>query len=591
MTTLAQTLRGRARRGAPGRDGRGRGSWGRGSWGRRASGGRNRGRQEAPARLAGGTLTGTMLAARLALRRSRWFWLVWVLALTALLPATASAYTELVPAGPVGRATVAALEGNPTMRAMLGPPYDLLTAGGFTMWRVGTFVAAAAAMMAALGVIRATRAEEDDGRVELLRAGAIGRHAPLAGALVVAFGGCGVLAALVAATMAAAAPPTAGALATGLGIGLVGAVWAGVGAVGAQLAASARSARFIALGALGAAYALRAVADGASDDSSWTPLRWLSPVEWAALTRPYAEERWWVLLLPLALTGVLTAAAFALESRRDHGAGLRPPRPGPARADTGVFGLTGVESLVRRLERPAILGWGLGLTLFALVIGTLTGTIGELLADNPQLADLFRRMGQGEGVLRDTYYATMLGILVVVVAIFAATLILRVRQEEDNGHLELLGSTATSRSRLLLAHVVPALVAPTLLFVACGALLAVAAAADGGGPGLVGQLAWAALALAPGLWLTVGVGTALVGWAPRLTPLLWALLGWSLFATWVGDLLDLPRVLLDATPFAALPRLPAEAMAWGPVAAETALAAALIGLGLLGWRRRDLGRG
>ena len=580
MTTLARlkALHAGTRRGARGRNGR--------NWGRR-----HRGRHEAPPRLAGGTLTGTMLAARLALRRSRWFWLVWVLALTALLPVTASAYAELVPAGPVGQTTVTALQHNPTMRAMLGPPYDLLTAGGFTMWRVGTFVAAAAAMMAALGVIRATRAEEEDGRVELLRAGAIGRHAPLAGALVVALGACGVLAALVTATMAAAAPPITGALGTGLGIGLVGAVWAGVGAVGAQIAASARSARFTALGALGAAYVLRAVADGAGDDSPLTRLRWLSPVEWAALTRPYAGERWWVLLLPVALTGVLTAVAFALESRRDHGAGLRASRPGPARAGTGVLGLTGVESLVRRLERPAILGWALGMSLFALVIGTLAGTVDELLADNPRLAELFRRMGQGAEVLRDTYYATILGILVVVLAIFAAALILRVRQEEDNGHLELLGSTATSRSRLLLAHVVPALVAPTVVFVACGALLAVAAAVGGGGLGLVGQLAGAALALAPGLWLTVGVGTALVGWVPQLTPLLWGLLGWSLFATWVGGLLDLPQVLLDATPFAALPRLPGEAMAWGPVVAETVLAAALIGLGLLGWRRRDLGRG
>ena len=134
-------------------------------------------------------------------------------------------------------------------------------------------------------------------------------------------------------------------------------------------------------------------------------------------------------------------------------------------------------------------------------------------------------------------------------------------QPRDLGHLVVLEVLDVTDDRSVHQplddepHVVPALVAPTLLFVACGALLAVAAAADGGGPGLVGQLAWAALALAPGLWLTVGVGTALVGWAPRLTPLLWALLGWSLFATWVGDLLDLPRVLLDATPFAALPRL------------------------------------
>ena len=115
------------------------------------------------------------------LRRSRWFWLVWILALWVTIPATVSRYAELVPDTEVGRLTTAALAANPTMRAMLGPPFELLNAGGFVMWRVGTFVAAAAGVMAALGVIRATRAEEEEGRTELLRSGIVGRHTPLGG--------------------------------------------------------------------------------------------------------------------------------------------------------------------------------------------------------------------------------------------------------------------------------------------------------------------------------------------------------------------------------------------------------------------------
>ena len=99
----------------------------------------------------------------------------------------------------------------------------------------------------------------------------------------------------------------------------------------------------------------------------------------------------------------------------------------------------------------------------------------------------------------------------------------------------------------------------------------------------------AGLALVPGIWVVVGVAMVLHGWAPRWVSLGWALVGWSLFIVWIGEILNLPSWLIQLTPFAALPRMPAEAMAWTPVLIESALAIALVGLGLAGYRRRDIG--
>lgn len=542
----------------------------------------SRGRHEA---VRGGQLAGTGLMARLGLRRGRWFWLLWVLALWAVMPATVSAYATLIPDPQTGAATVAALAANPTMRAMLGPPFDLLTAGGFTMWRVGTFAAGAAAMMGALGVIRATRAEEEDGRIELLRSGAIGRHAPLAGALVVALGACGVLAALITLSMATGAPPVAGALATGLGIGLTGALGAGLGAVTAQLTESARTARGLALSTIGVAYLVRALADGSPADSALASLSRLSPLQWAALSRPYAGERWWYLLLLAVLAGLLIAAAVAVENRRDLGAGIRAARPGPAH---GPASLSGVSGLVRRLERGTVLGWALGTILFAAVIGSLAGTVDQMLTDNPQIAELFRRMGGGGQELRDAFYVAMLGLLSVALAFFAAQLITQLRREEELGHVELMLSTATSRTQVVWAHLVPALVAPTVVLVLSAAALGLPQAISTQDPALLLRLAGAGAALAPALWLVVGLAVALLGWVPRLTGLVWLVLGWSLFVTWVGALLGLPQALVDATPFAPLPHLPVDELTWAPILLETALAAGLVAAGVLGWRRRDI---
>lgn len=539
------------------------------------------GRHTAPTASArGDAFAGTLLLAGLTVCRSRWFWLVWVLALWSIMPATITKYNDIMVPGSAA-ATAAALESNVTMRAMLGPPYDLLRPGPFVMWRVGTFVAAGAAMMAALGVIRATRAEEEVGRIELLRAGAIGRHAPLAAGVLVSLVGCALLGGLTAVSMVSQAAPATGGVVTGLGIGLVGAIWVGVGAIGAQLFESARSARSFALGILGAAYVVRAVADGSADDSPLRALQWASPLEWAALAKPYVGDRWWVLALAAALAGALIAIAFRLESIRDHGSGLRATRPGPAEAAPG---LRDAASLGWRLHRSSIIGWSIGIALCAFAFGTLGRTIDQMLVDNPQVADMMRKMGGGADDLKADFSSAMLGILVTVLALFALQLISRLRREEEDGHAEVLLATATSRSSFVASHLVPALVVPTALLAATGALLAL-----GAGTGdQVATLTGAGLALAPGIWVVVGLAVLVFGWAPRIGWLLYVVVGWSVFISWFGGLLGLPTAIQKLTPWGWLPRIPVDAMSWPGVIGTTLVAAALIALGLYGARRRDL---
>jgi ABC-2 type transport system permease protein len=86
----------------------------------------------------------------------------------------------------------------------------------------------------------------------------------------------------------------------------------------------------------------------------------------------------------------------------------------------------------------------------------------------------------------------------------------------------------------------------------------------------------------------VGLGTLLIGAAPRAFPVAWALLGWSLFLSWVGQLLGLPDWVTKLTPFAALPGMPVEPMSWTAWLVESLIAAVLVALGLAAYRRRDV---
>lgn len=528
-------------------------------------------------------MTGLGTLVRLALRRSRWFYLAWVLALTVVVPLTAAAYEQIVDPRNADL-LIATMENNPTMRAMLGPPVDLTTAGGFTVWRVGTFVAAMAGIMAVLGVVRSTRAEEEDGRTELLRSGATGRHAPLAAGVLVALLACAALGLAVAVSMTLVGEPVVGSVAFGAGLALVGATFVGVGAVAAQLTASARTAKALGLWTLAAAYTLRAVADGSTDEGV-RELAWASPVQWMALTRPYADERWWVLLLPLLAALVLVALAVVLERRRDHGAGLWAARRGRAEA---AGSLASPGALAVRLQRGQVIGWTVGLLLFALAMGSLSTTFGDLLEQVPQLGVMFERMGAGAEQLVDAFFVAMLSIVAVLVAVVAVQLFSRLAAEEERGHAELVLSTGATRGRLLTAYLVVAALVPVLLLVAVGAVMALNQARTSGSWGVVGEVAGAGAALAPGGLVVLGIAVLAHGWAPRLAWVTWVVVGWSLVMVWVGAALDLPEWLTELTPWAPLPQLPVEDMDWPVVLGMTGLAAALVALGAVGYRRRDI---
>lgn len=535
-------------------------------------------------RLSTSQFAGIGVLVRRAVRADRWFWSIWVLVLAVCIPATASAYRTVISNDAAGREVAAGLAANPTMRAMLGPPYDLLHVGGFTMWRVGGFVAVCAGIMTALGVIRETRAEEENGHTELLRAGAIGRHAPLLAALLCGYGASALLGLITGGSMVALGAGVTGSLALGLGLALTGTVFAGLGGCMAQLTASARTARGLAMGILAATYLVRAFADGAATDSALRHLGWLSPVQWAALARPYAGERWWVLLLPLVATVLLAGGAFALEARRDHGSGLRPTRPGPAE---GAPQLRSAAALAWRLDRGSVLWSMLAFAVFALAMGSLSDVFDQI-ADDPSLVERFRRMGAGAQMLSDAFYVAMLGILVVIIALVGLSLFERLRKEEESSRGELMLSTATSRTRQLSAYVVPALVVPVLLLLLSGVAMALPEVWRGGDASRIGQLAGAGFALAPAVVLIVALAVAVHSLAPRLHLLPWAITGWSLVINWIGAVLGMPQWMLDATPFAALPQIPAESMSWTPVILESLLAAGLLALGWWGYRRRDL---
>ncbi|GAA3343876.1 exporter of polyketide antibiotics [Amorphoplanes nipponensis] len=523
-------------------------------------------------------LTGTRTLARLALRLDRVRLTAWILGLSVMPMGTAANYFQLYPTEQELRAVSGVLT-NPSLVALSGPLFDL-SIGGLTAWKIGVTEFILVALMSMLTVVRHTRTEEETGRLELLGATVIGRYAPLTAALLVttlANVTIGVLAAL---GLTATGLPAAGSVAFGLATALVGTLFAAVAAAAAQVTGSARAATGITGAVLGGTYLLRAVGD---TGPTW--LTWLSPIGWGLHVRPYGGERWWVAALFLVTAAAFTTAGYALAGRRDVGAGLLAERPGPVAAAPG---LRSSFALAWRLHRGLLLGWTLGLAATGAVMGGAAAGIADLTSPNQQLSDVLARMG-GRAGFTDAFLGAIFGITGMVAAAYTVQATLRLRHEESSGRVEALLATRVGRVRWAAGHLVFALLGTALLLTVAGVAGGIAYGAQiGDVGGQVGRLLGAALVQLPATWVLAGLGTALLGLAPRLSSLAWAALIACVLITELGALFGLSQWLLDVTPFAHVPKLPGAAFTVTPVLWLTAVAVALGAAGLAGLRRRDM---
>jgi ABC-2 type transport system permease protein len=429
-------------------------------------------------------------------------------------------------------------------------------------------------------VVRHTRTEEETGRAELVRASTVGRHAHLAAALFTAAIASLALGLLVAVGMGAAGVETVdwpGSLLFGATFTVTGLVFAGVAAITAQVSASGRAASGLAGVAIGGAYVLRAIGDTA--DSA---LSWMSPIGWMQQTRVYVENLWWPVLLGLAAACLLVFVAFALIDRRDVGAGLRAERSGAA---AGSMRLGTASGFAWRLHRSSVLWWAIALFLLGSTYGSATNIM-DSYADNEVIQQMMAAIGGGS--LAESWMSMICAIVAVVATIFSVIAALRARREETDGRAEAVLATGLSRTRWLASHVMVAMAGGLLMLLAAGLGLGLGAVSSTGESHWFVDLLTAQIAYAPALWATSALAVAVFGQLPRANALSWGLLGWSVFVTYFGGLLQLPQWLLDISPYQHIPRMPAAGFPATPLITLSLAAAALITVGLIGFRRRDL---
>jgi ABC-2 type transport system permease protein len=513
---------------------------------------------------------------------------IWLVGIALVVAGSAGAVSSEFSSEQARAGLLAVALATPSLLALRGLPNGS-GLGALIFFQIFAFVAVVVGLLNTFLATRHGRADEERGRRELVAAAPLRRTAPVTATLIHGTVLNAVVAAVAAGALIVNGLDAVGAAVTGLAVGVTGFVCLGFGLLVNQLTPTSRAANGIGAAFVGFAYAARAAGDAlGSPDLANLSLRsawpsWISPIGWGEQTRAFSDNRLWPLLPGLGLGAATAAAALVIQSRRDIGASLLPERWGPAASGA----LRGNLALSWRLQWPSLVGWIVAGALLGLLTGGLAAAVADATLGNPQITDVLQSLAPGGGGdITGIFIAALIGLVVILAAAAGMQGVLRLRDEEEEGHAELVLATAVRRSTWLLDAVIVAVVSVLLVLAAVGLTASLSFLLNGDRSHARAAVSQAAAGV-PAALVFVGLVALLVTVLPRFA----VVFGWGLFGVAVaigllGALLRLPAAVLDLSPFSHIPTVPIES--WTSTLLLLALTVALTALAVVAVRRREL---
>ncbi|KRL98807.1 ABC transporter permease [Liquorilactobacillus satsumensis] len=518
--------------------------------------------------------------------RRDWLLIVgWLIAIVGLMGGAAAKFDNLYGTHKAITAIATTLK-TPAMVALFGPftakePY---TAAIIYASEMVVFMGLFFAIMNIYFAVKNTRAEEDNGTLELIRAHAVGQLSPLTATVLELILINLIVGILAAGSLEFAQMTGANSLGSwlfGLALAVFGMLFGTLALLMAQLASNARGATSLSYLVLGLFFIARMLTDVKNPDYTWFTVFGL--IEKLAV---YSSNDWLPVDYMLFLTIVFGAVALIMNTHRDVTSGLLPSRPG---RKTASFFLANPFSLVLRLERTSLVIWLCSSFVLGISYGSIFGNIGNLIKTNPAIAKLMgtAAVEAGNRNLILNFAATLSVIFAVIATIPAQITLLKINNDEQRGWLEQVHARSVSRFKLFFSYVIVALFyqAACLFLALLGMGLAGVNTND---VVSLGRFFRAFAGYLPILLVISGITTLCVALLPRWQKIVWILPIYGLFSMYFGNLLNLPQWAKRVTPYGWVNRVPLEAIHWGNVLLFLCLALGLWLLSYLLYASRDL---
>ena len=522
-------------------------------------------------------------------RRERLNTPIWILSLVAVSVGVAIAFSHLFPT-PEDLQLMAETVSNPAMQALIGPVYglDSLTPSMLMAQEMLAFMMITIIIMNIFLVIRHTRNDEELGRLEMLRALPIGRLTNAASTLFFALLVNLVVAVVIAVGLIFANTPgmqVPGAFVYAFSLGASGFLFAAIALLMAQLFSTSRGAMTGAFTLMGVFYIMRAFGD-----MNGNVLSFISPMGLGLQVSSFYENIWWPILVLFVQALVVAVIALLICRTRDLGEGVIPARAGKQHASKSLQTPTG---LAWRLVRGNFIAWSVGLMLLGATYGSVLGEIEEFVKTNEMFQLLLGLGGDAAGdsitgEIASSFAALIMVVMAMIAVVPVVIIVAKIRSEEKQGRLEPVLARSVNRKKLILIYTIIAAVG-SVGFMLCCALGLYGAAAS---TGLLdfGETIRSSLMYLPAILSLLGLAVFLIGLAPKALGLVWLLFAYSFVAVYFGPLMNLPAWTAKLTPFGHIPHSSADSFSATPLIILSAIAAALIALGVQSFAKRDIGR-
>lgn len=446
---------------------------------------------------------------------------------------------------------------NPAMMAMFGKGYGLdnYTYGAFYAHMMYVWLGLFNGVMAIMIVSKHLRAEEEEGRYEMVRSLPVGRNANLLASMIVmviTFTVFIILKVISYSIVNVESIDFAGTMNFSIGLALFGLFFSALTAVIAQVFQSNRSVMGLGFTALIGLYILFSIGILSSDF-----LLWLSPFQWLVHSQALVNNVYWPLLILLVVSVGIGVLALYLSSIRDLDAGLLKQKTKVHKTRKHVKRPLGFVIL---LSKSVIIWWLVSLFILGVSYGSIFVDIESFVSGNDMLANLIPE--NDDYPMAVLFMGFCVTIMSIVSTIPALLIVNKISTEEQKGRMEIQFSHSVSKLEIVLSHLVVAIfVAASALFVSAqGIFLASYGVMDDPIPFSI--ILGAHFAYFPAIILFLGLSVTLSGLLPRRMWIVWAYLGLSFFLTYMGQIIGVDESARKLSPFEYAPNIPVDDINW-----------------------------
>lgn len=507
--------------------------------------------------------------------------LFWLIGISLFIFFGLGAYIEMY-GDALQREAMALTMQNPAMEALFGRVIGLdnYTIGAMYSHTMTIMMLSVIAVMSILLVVRNTRAEEENGILEILRSLPTGQLAHTSSAifLLLITNLCQMLLTIVIiSSLGDSSMNLEGSLLTGVIYGSAGLFFGAVALLMAQLSSSARNTTMWSFAVLGFSYLLRIVGDISEEILSW-----ISPLGLLYGTEPFVENNWWPIMVIQAATWSIVGFALYLQHQRDIGTGLFPDRTGSRHASPYLQWTAGFAF---RLLKTTLIVWVVTVAVFAATYGSVIGDVERLLEGNELIEAMLE--AESETDLMNQFISMIIGILALIATIPSLQVFLRLKEEEKKNRTEKI--VTGNRSRVIILGTFFAISFLTSILMQFVQLVTFAGSALVMDFDInVTDIFGAGLAYLPAIWIMIGLSVSLYGWLPKFASFIWGYLGFAFIVLYFSGLFDMPEWMMGISPFYHIPQLLNEEWSWSVTIVLTIIAAVVTFTGFIGYQRRDI---